>query len=131
MATRVDPMLVDDEESYFDVLLLTEAEAIPQYYSTHKEAVMPKALVSIQQTHNINSKGRDGKSYPYHETIKIEMEVEYTRENVAATIKEFNDAIFNARMEKFKAIKDSGTFSGKQLPSNGSSSNSDDNWPGF
>ena len=86
---------------------------------------MPKALVSIQQTHNINSKGRDGKSYPYHETIKIEMEVDYSRENVASTVKELNDAIFNARMEKFKAIKDTSSFTGK------TTADTADSWPGF
>lgn len=130
MATRLDPMVLEIEDSYYDALLLTPSgeEEEPQYYFSHKEAVMPKALVSIQQTHNINSKGRDGKSYPYHETIKIEMEIEYSREAVAATIKEFNDSIFNARMEKFKSIKDAGTFTGKQVAS---ASGGDDTWPGF
>lgn len=130
MACRLDPAVLGVEDSHYDELLLVPAdeEEDPQYYLSHKEAVMPKALVSIQQTHNINSKGRDGKSYPYHETIKIEMEIEYSREAVASTIKEFNDSIFNARMEKFKSIKDSGTFTGKQVaPASGG----DDSWPGF
>lgn len=69
-------------------------------------------LVSISQSHNVSSKGRDGKEYPYTETIRVETDVADESEVADAYIK-MNDAIFNARMEKFKRIK------GSKLPETG------------
>lgn len=68
-------------------------------------------IVEVSQTHNIESKGRDGKKYPYMETIKLTKTVESESDAPQAYI-DLTDGIFQSRMEKFDRIKKSGNASG-------------------